>query len=152
MNLQIYKPNLVLLLYNPEKITSGFIFWFWDEHAASAEEAQRFMQRKIDNTCRGKKYKEVILLFVSYLEVKAYFILCWASLMIQTVAEPEHVEPQTGFWNTAPASNFLKQLRKWTQMMLFLNADGAGDPKKGSNGDMHTLFAILFLQREAKMM
>lgn len=58
------------------------------------------MQRKIDNTCKGGKKRgvtEVILLFVSHLEVKAYFLLLSASLMIQTVAEPEHVEPQTGF-------------------------------------------------------
>lgn len=112
--------------------------------------AIRFMQRKIDNTCRGKKCKEVILLFVSYLEVKAYFLLRWDSLMIQTVAEPEHVEPQTGFWNTAPASNFLKQLRKWTQMMVFLNADDTGDPKKVQTGTCTHCFPFFSFSKKLK--
>ncbi len=60
INPQISKPNLTIILHNPEKITSGFIIWFWGEHVVSAEES---------------RVAEVILLFLSSLEVRAYFLL-----------------------------------------------------------------------------
>lgn len=85
--------------------------------------------------CEWKSYGGNPL--VPLIEVRAYFsppLSHDVSLMIQTGAKSEHVDLQTGFWNTAHAFHFLRRLRKRTQSMFFSTPASTGDPKTVQTG------------------